>query len=256
MGFATTAAVIGLTTTAATTGMSFAQASKQNKLMREAESDAERALAEAKKKLDVNYYEQLGIQKEPYELEREAALSSGAQLIEAGKESERGIAATAGRVQMAQNEAQRQIASAMGQELLGLEKLTAQEESRLRDMGVGINLTEVAGAQDAAAQAQKASAAATTQGIQGVASIGQQVMNLVPLYQKTAGTRQFGNLEKGYNRAIKEGTLGSQFKDASGNPLSFQQAMSKINGFGIDMSGVGAMNPMQFPPFETNYGPQ
>jgi hypothetical protein len=43
-------------------------------------------------------YDALGIQKTPYELEREAMLSAGAQATEAARESERGVAATAGRV--------------------------------------------------------------------------------------------------------------------------------------------------------------
>jgi len=97
----TTAAVVGIAATAGTTAMSFTQAGKQRKLQRQAESEAAEAMAAARKKLDVNFYEQLAIQKEPYELEREALLSAGAQAIEAGQESERGAAATAGRVMMA-----------------------------------------------------------------------------------------------------------------------------------------------------------
>ena len=94
---ATTAAVIGITATVAGTGMSFAQANKQKKLQKKAEADAMKAMQDARKKLDVNYYDELAVQKEPYELEREALLSAGAQAIQAGVESERGAAATAGR---------------------------------------------------------------------------------------------------------------------------------------------------------------
>lgn len=112
-------------------------------------------MAEARKKLDVNFYEQLGIQKEPYELAREAVTSTAAQALEAGRESERGGAATAGRVFMGQQEEQRKIAGAMGQEMAGLEKLTAQEEGRLRDMAVGLDLEEVAGSQLAAREAAR-----------------------------------------------------------------------------------------------------
>jgi hypothetical protein len=65
-----TAAAIGLGVTAVSTGFSFAQAASQKKEQRKAENEAEKYLSEARKKLDVNFYEQLGIQKEPYELER------------------------------------------------------------------------------------------------------------------------------------------------------------------------------------------
>ena len=183
--FTAVAAGIGMATTAATTGMSFAQAGKQRRMQRQAESEAEKAMAEARKKLEVNYYEALGIQKEPYELQREALLQQGAMGVEAGREGDvRGAAATVGRVQMAQQEAQAGIRTAMGQELTDLAKLTAAEESRLRDIGVGLDLEEVAGAQLAAANAQEMGAQAVQQGMQGITSLGQQVAEAVPLFGK------------------------------------------------------------------------
>jgi len=100
--FTAIAAGVGMAATAATTTGSFIQAGKQRRLQQQAEADAAKAMADARKKLDVNYYESLAIQKEPYELEREALIAAGAQAIEAGRESERGAAAVAGRVQMAQ----------------------------------------------------------------------------------------------------------------------------------------------------------
>ena len=80
----TALAIGGLAVSAGSAGMSFAQAGKQRKLQREAEADAEAAMTEARKKLDVNFYEQLAIQKEPYELAREAALVQGAEALQAG----------------------------------------------------------------------------------------------------------------------------------------------------------------------------
>jgi hypothetical protein len=159
----TTAAVIGIAATVGSTTMSFVQANKQKKAQREAERDADEAMQAAKKKLEVNVYDNLSIQKEAYELEREALLSQGAQSIEAGVESERGVAATAGRVQLAQQEGQGAIRTAMGQELSGLDKLSAQEEGRNRDIGVQLDLEEVAGAQLAAANAAELGAQAEQQ---------------------------------------------------------------------------------------------
>ena len=183
-----TAAIIGLSSlalSAGTTGMSFVQAGKQKKAQRQAEQDAEEAMAEARKKLEVNFYENLGIQKEPYELEREALLSQGAQAIQAGVESERGAAATAGRIQMAQQQAQAGIRSAMGQELTNLEKLSATEDARLASAQSALDLQEAAGAQQAARDAQQLAAQATQQGMQGLTSMGQQAIStFVPLFAK------------------------------------------------------------------------
>jgi hypothetical protein len=67
---ATALAIGGIAVSAAGTGMSFAQANKQKKLQKQAQADAQKAMEEARKKLEVNYYDQLAVQKEPYELER------------------------------------------------------------------------------------------------------------------------------------------------------------------------------------------
>jgi len=74
----------------------------------------------------------------------------------------------------------------MGQELSGLERLSAQEDSRLRDVGVQLDLEEVAGAQLAAANAQELAAQATQQGFEGVTSMAQQLSDFAPLYEKKA----------------------------------------------------------------------
>jgi hypothetical protein len=232
----TTAAIVGIAATVGTTAMSFSQASKQNKLQKQAESDAEKAMAEARKKLDVNFYEQLGIQKEPYELEREALLASGAQAVEAGVESERGAAATAGRVQMAQQQGQAGIRSAMGQEMLGLEKLAVGEESRLRDVGYGLDLGEVQGAQLAARDAGQAKVLATQQGMQGVTSLGKQVAQALPLFSKNPeaqkaaiGKMSFNTEEfQKFGNVAEAGGLGAEGTDVFTN-LDLQKVSTMSN---------------------------
>jgi hypothetical protein len=239
-----TAAAIGLGVTAVSTGFSFAQSAAQKKEQRKAENEAEKYLAEARKKLDVNFYEQLGIQKEPYELEREALLSAGAQAIEAGVESERGAAATAGRIYMGQQQGQRQIASAMGQEMLGLEKAVAEEDARLAGAQASIDIREATGAQKAAAIAEARSAQGLAQGMQGVASLGQQVAAALPDYKTSASMKELSNMQK-----IGMGE----------NKLSQANFQNKIASFGnvggVDFSKVGKMNPVDFKIFMNNVNP-
>ena len=239
MAVATTTAIAaaGLAISAGSAGMSFAQAGKQRKLQREAQQDAQKAMQEARKKLEVNYYDQLAIQKEPYELEREALLSAGAQAIEAGQESERGAAATAGRVQLAQQQGQREIAAAMGQEMLGLEKLSAQEESRLRDTAVQLDLGEVQGAQLAARDAQQAAAAATSQGMAGLQSLGQQAIQLAPLYDKTAGMKQYAKISE---QAANEGLTPEQFQNRLVELAKTNQRFANLSGVGYTPTGLDA----------------
>jgi hypothetical protein len=194
-----TAISIGLT--AVGMGASFAQAGQQRKAEEKAKREAERAMAEARKKLEVNYLDALAIQKEPYELEREALLVAGAQGVEAARESERGAAAGVGRIQLAQQKGQQGIRSAMGQEMSALDKAAAAEDSRLRDVGVQLDLGEVAGAQMAASDAGQAAAAAQTQGFQQLASLGAQVASAAPLYSKSAGVRDFN---QGQRQAVRQ----------------------------------------------------
>jgi len=234
----TIAAGTAVAATAATTAMSFAQAGKQRKLMRQAEAEADKAMQEARKKLGANVFDQLAIQKEPFELQREAMLSQGAQAIQAGVESERGAAATAGRIQMATNEAQAGIRSAMGQELQQLEMLSAQEEGRLRDIGVQLDLEEVAGAQLAAANAQELQAQAMKQGMEGVTSIGSQLAKQAPTFEKTASARQ--------NERLSD-TLSKDFNLSQ--PIIQQNIASQGVIDGVDFSQVSTMKPDAFQAF-------
>ena len=227
---AVTGAAIGLAATGISTAMSFTQAAKQQQLYRQANAKAEQAMQQARQKLEVNYMDQLSIMKEPYELQRQAMLVQGAQSIEAAREADRGAAATAGRLQAMQNEQQQGIRTAMGQELMGLEKLSADEESRLRDINVQLDLGEVQGAQLAAADAQEARSAAMTQGFQGMTQMAGYAAEMVPLYMQSAAGKQLGRQEEAYGKAAAAGTLPKQFYTADGKVMNFQQALGTKYG--------------------------
>jgi hypothetical protein len=227
MGVAT---AVAIGSTLASAGMSAAQAAKQSRMQKQAEAEAAAAMASARKNLEVNFYDKLSVKKEPYELAIEAANVAAAQAIQAGQESERGTAATAGRIMMADTEQQRQIATAFGQELSNLEQLSATEDSRLRDVGVQIDLSEAEGAQKAARDAQEAKTAATEAAIKGGISAVGQGINAANLYSKnTALQRQalgkstltdqqmqdFGYVKNGENFGLKSvaGTRPAMFGD-------------------------------------------
>ena len=177
------AAIASGTAAVAGSVSSFSQANKQKKRMQAAEREAKNAMAEAKKRLGVNVMEGLSIQKEPYELAREASLVAGTQALQAGVEgSERGAAATAGRVFMGQQDAQSKIRAAMGQEMGDINRAVVAEEGRLKDMGMGLSLEEVAGAQAAAANAEALRAQAVQQGFEGLIQAGTTVAQAAPLY--------------------------------------------------------------------------
>ena len=228
------AAGVSIAATAGGAGMSFAQANKQRGLQKQAEADAVKAMAEARQKLDVNFAEQMSIKKEAYDLERQAMLSAGAQATQAGIESERGAAATAGRVFAGQQQAQGQIRSAMADEMTNIEGAILEEEGRLSDLSVGLDLQEVAGQQQQAADAQAAALAADQQGIQGVVDTAGMALQYAPLYAKqkvktpatTQTTPQFynyktnPNISNTYNYNTDPVTSNPLVKDTVGGTLA------------------------------------
>jgi len=171
---------VGLASTGISAGLSFGHAKKQRRKQMEAEAAAKEKMNKARKKLEVNFADALSIQKEPYERQREALLSAGSQALEAGVESERGGAATAGRVLAAQNEGQGKVRDAMNTDMQQIEQFKVEEDSRLRDIGVQLDLSEVEGAQKAAAVAEQKANIANQQGAQGVLNFVKQGVAMLP----------------------------------------------------------------------------
>jgi hypothetical protein len=234
--FTTIAAATSLAITAGTTTSSFIQAGKQKKAQRKAEREASKKMDSARKSLEKNYMESLSIPLEAYEREMEAINVGTAQATQAAAEgSQRGVAATAGQVQQVASEAQAQQRTKMAEDLFNLEAATAEESSRLRDIGVNLDLAEAEGAQMAAADAARARSQAIQQGIEGVASTAQQGLSMVPLYQKQgAGARQAALTSTGFDA----------------------ETLKKANLTQTDLDTVGAMGRRDFRGFEKSLSPQ
>jgi hypothetical protein len=141
-------------------------------------------LAEARKKLQVNYAEAMSVNKEPYNQERLAMLSAGAQLAQAAAESRRGVGAAAGQILASQQGVQQDISNRQGVDMQNIQNAILEEESRLRDVNVGLDMQELAGQQQAAADAQLAANMARNEGIQGIGNtVGKLINeNMIPLY--------------------------------------------------------------------------
>jgi hypothetical protein len=196
----TTIAALGMS--AAGSAFSFIQAGKQSKIEKQAQKDAAKALAEAKKKLEVNMLSGLSIAKEPYELEREALLQQGASALQAGVEGDpRGAAATAGRVMQAQQQAQAEVRADMSQEMADLDLLKAQEDVNLQAQKVDLDLGEVAGQQQIAADARAARAASLQAGVQGLVDVGLGAMEAGDAFSGTPERRAANKLKRQQRRA-------------------------------------------------------
>ena len=234
------AAGIGIASSLGGAAMSFTQANKQQKLQEEAEAEAAKAMLEARGRLDINYMNALSVQKEPYERQREMMLVQGTQATDATQESERGAAAGAGRVQMAQNEAQGDIRTAMGKELTEIERLKVAEEARLRDLNVQLDLDVAAGAELAARNAAEMKAQATTQGLTGVTSMATQAANLIPLYPNLGG-QEAGT---GYTGPKASATNNTTLVNPNGTTSQIQTQNLQWNPTG---AGMPTLNQNQQP---------
>jgi hypothetical protein len=229
--FTTIATAVGLAATVGSTAMSFTEAKKQKRKQREAEKKAEAAMAEVRKQLSINYFDQVAIKKEPYELQREALLSQGALAIQAGAESERGGATTAGMVQMAQNQGQAGIRTDMGEKMSAIELQSLEEESRLRDLNAQLSLGQVEGAQLAAANAQEAAMAANQQGYEGIVSGIQQGVAMIPLFKGDGGITISGSDKGPGANPLFQSSASDQFSSSVSAP-----------GPGVDTSAA-SINP-------------
>ena len=235
---ATISAVGTIAGTAAAAGgtyMSFRGAAKQRKAADTARAEADRLMQEARKRAEENVYKALSLSKDPYDRARESALVQGAQAIESGMESERGSASTAGRVQMAQNEMQRDIAGEQTQQIQELNKVIADEDARLADFTANVNMTEAAGAQLAAKDADEAAAAFTAQGVQGLGATAKVIGDALPLYYKTAGAQQ-------YSKLVDQGTAAGL--DMQGIQNSLEKAAVNNPKYAV-FKGIGSKTPQE-----------
>lgn len=242
MAIATSTAIAlgGLAVSAGSSIKSFSDAGKQRKEQKKAEAAAAEAMAAARKKLDVNMYESLGINKEAYELAQNTMLAQGAQATEAARESQRGVAATAGAVSQAMNEGAAGLRTQMGTELMDIQKTIAGEEANLQKLRANLDVGEAEGAQQAAADAQRASAAAMAQGVQSATSAAQQGIELgVPLFGKTPSSRAAAQIDST--------AMGKKYGLSQTDLQKSIGAMGTVNG--VDLSRASSLSPSQYQDF-------
>ena len=208
--------IAGLVLSAGGSGISISQASKQRKLIRQAEEEAEAAMERARKMINTNYLEGLSMPTQSYELARENLASAGAQALQSAIEGDqRGAAATAGRVQMAQQAGQQQISSAQEERMFEIQKEIAKEDARLQGVAANIELGGVLGAQQSAADATAAKQAAISQAASQVGQVGMRLIgneDINPLYKKQKDTQpyeKFTTLSSGaqVNNKILDGII-------------------------------------------------
>jgi len=215
----------------------------------------------ARAELEKNYMAALSVPMEAYEQEQEALLTAGATAMQAGIEGgQRGAGAVAGRVLQGTQAGAAAQRTAMAQDLYNLDAATAEEQSRLRDIGVSLDMEEASGAQNVAANAEVARANAMMQGIQSTGSAVQQGFQAVPLYKanKAAQGQALQQMYKGQqgealgitsdkvfdsnSDLLKQSWTGSGFDTSSLN----QQQLKQFNKDLMSITDKGLLNTPQY----------
>lgn len=218
------AAITGAVVAVGSAAYSIDQSEKQKNLAKQAQSDADKAFSAAEKELDVNYFEQLGISKTPYENQREALLVSAAQAMQQGQQSERGGAATAGQVLAQSNMAQQNVTDTQIQQMEALNKLVATEDKALATKRKDLQLAQAEGAGIASAQAENASNASLQQGVTALANLGMQAYGNSELYNQNKPP-----VDNSVNNGIVTDWANSGISGNNPNNLTNEQLLQLIN---------------------------
>lgn len=223
-------AVAALGVQAATGLVSLAQSQIIAKKQEGADKIAAEKLQQAYGILDKNVYAAIALPMKQFNIQREALAAQGAQVVEAGRESQRGAAATAGSTMAQFNNALRGIQSEAEGQYYDLELAKAQEQARKDDIRTGLKLSEAEGAQAASAMYAEQKGRATNQAISsGIGALGQG-LSMVPLFQATAQERAVSDLQDIYGNAAKSGQLDSSFLNENGEAIGFEKSVLKNMG--------------------------
>lgn len=240
--------IAGLAISAGTTAASFIQAGKSKRKQQEYEAEADKALAEARRQLQVNYAKQMSIKKEPYNQERMKLLSQGEQLTQSAAESDRGAASAAGQVLMATQGAQADVTNRQVDELVNIENAILEEESRLRDINVDLDMQEIAGQQEAAADMRTQAALQTQEGMMGIANTAQAGLQMIPLYSQDLSAQKsaLGQMSFTTDQLQQFGNVGGKTMGPAGQDGSSN----------LDFGAIGQMNNRQYRQFKRDLTPQ
>ena len=134
-------------------------------------------MAKAREDLDINFYDSLSVNVDPFNRERDALLASSANIIDSAIQADqRGIGATAQSILAASQKAQQSVTKRLNKELQNVELLKASEDARLRDEMAKTYLTESKGAAQAAQGYKKVEGQARQSQADMFSSAGQELL--------------------------------------------------------------------------------
>jgi hypothetical protein len=197
----TTAAVIGVAASAGGAINSFSQSAKQGRMAEKAAAASKKAMAEAKRKAEKNFYAGLNVSTEAYDRAFENNLQAQTQNIQALQEGDpRNLAAGVGLVQQSSDAATEATRLALQKDLEENAKMKADAKDAINQDLKRMDLGYAKDQEKVAKESAAASAAAMSQGISGVVSTVGQAAQLAPLF----GGKSMTDAEKVWYADFKE----------------------------------------------------
>ncbi len=191
----TTAAVVGVAASAGGAINSFSQSAKQGRMAEKAAAASKRAMADAKKKAEKNFYAGLNVSTEAYDRAFQNNLQAQTQNIQALQEGDpRNLAAGVGLVQQASDNTTEATRLALQKDLETNAKMKADAKDAINQDLKRMDLGYAKDQEKVAKESAAASAAAMSQGISGVVSTVGQAAQLAPLF----GAKNLTTAEQNY----------------------------------------------------------
>tara|TARA_R110000822_G_scaffold42497_5_gene115545 strand:- start:3805 stop:4557 length:753 start_codon:yes stop_codon:yes gene_type:complete len=191
----TTAAVIGISTGIATSVKGFSDASIAKTAQQDADNEAKKMMAEARRRAEIDEYGKLSLPLDAYAAEFEANLAADRQAIEALQEGDsRALAAGVGRVGMQQAGEALETRLNLGDEMFGLEKMKADAKTQQQQQLIAMDVGEAKMQDQRSREAAEQRRLGIESGFSGIGQVAQGVGALAPLYGKSTGDRRAGKM--------------------------------------------------------------
>ncbi len=179
----TTAAVVGVAASAGGAINSFSQSAKQGRMAEKAAAASKKAMAEAKRKAEKNFYAGLNVSTEAYDRAFANNLQAQTQNIQALQEGDpRNLAAGVGLLQQASDATAEATRLGLQKDLEANAKMKADAKDAINQDLKRMDLGYAKDQEKIAKESSAASAKAMSEGISGVVSTVGQAAQLAPLF--------------------------------------------------------------------------
>lgn len=217
MAAATT--IIAAGTQLAGAGASFAQAAKNNRLRREAESAAKKYMEDARNAYKINFAEAVQVPMEGYEMAADLSNRALSQGIEALRESgQRAVIGGVAGLQKQAQEGAEELRLNLQQDLEERNRMIIGEEANIRDRLAGLDLNMATGAQQASADAQALQAQSLESGISSLAGAGNTLFESSELYKNQSASGKKGVGSSGRKTVGGKATVANPAAGVGGKP--------------------------------------